>query len=363
MDRKISILFVIICGIGLLRECSAVPNEELPIGVMLCQSGNCADWGSSALKGSRMAVEEINASGGVLNKQLKLIVEDTEESISGAKAVTAFHNLLRQKVQFIIGPSWAPGALAIAPLATKVKDLIVITPSASSMEFSRSSDFLFNMRPPEEYATKALAKYSFDKGNRRAAIFSSQQPAESTQGKIFEEEFLRLGGVVTIRIEAIPTQMDLRTEALKIIKTKPDVVFFINYNQIDIGLKELSKLGFKGIKLGESLDDLRVASSGGLMEGLIVSKTSEPTNEFKEEFQQRYGEAPGLSAEGGYDAVFSLAQSIRQTGELNIPEIRNKLQAGTYSGAIGKFTFNDFREVLKSPILFKVTNGKLHLLD
>ena len=126
---------------------------------MLCQTGNCSDWGRSALKGARLAVENINAEGGgVLARKINLVIEDTDESISGAKAVTAFHSLRRKNLQFIIGPSWSPGALAILPLVSKLQDTIVITPSASAKEFSRAFPFIFNMRPPEDVATKALAK-------------------------------------------------------------------------------------------------------------------------------------------------------------------------------------------------------------
>ncbi len=344
-------------------NCLADQTRDLSIGVMLCQSGNCSDWGNSALKGSRLAIEKINANGGVLDRNVKLVVEDTDESISGAKAVTAYHSLRRQNLQFIIGPSWSPGALAILPLVSKSEDLILITPSASAKEFSRASPFIFNMRPPEDIATKALAKFAFDRGHKHIAIFSSQQPAESTQGRVFAEEFTRLGGIITIIIEAIPTQVDLRTEALRIVNTKPDAIFLMNYNQIETGLKELSKLKYKGLKMAISLDDLRIKNSEGIMEGIIVSKAVDPSEEFQREFRMRYNEKPGLSAEGGYDAVMCLVQAIKKGGDFDIAKIRNELQSGKYRGAIGDFTFNESREVIGVPIISIVKDGALQELQ
>lgn len=338
------------------------PKDKLKIGALLCQTGNCADWGTAALKGAELAVEKTNVHGGVLSKEIELVVEDSADSISGARAITAFQSLHSRNFKFYIGPSWAPAALSVAPVVAKLSDIIIITPSASAREFSRSASHIFNMRPPEELATRALARHAFNRGMRRAAIFSSQQPAESTQGKIFEDEFKKLGGEVTIRLEAIPTQLDLRAEALKIVTTSPDVVFIINYNQMETGIKELNKLGSKSMRMTISLDDARIASAKGLLEGIIIGRAAEPTEEFRNEFQKKFGEVPGLSAEGGYDAVMSLVQAIKESGNLNVSRIREKLQHGKYLGAIGEFTFDENREVVQAPLLFVVKNGKLVLL-
>ena len=347
--------------------CSTSYGEEkdtVKIGVLLCQTGNCADWGLSALKGAQLATEQINAAGGVLSKKVELIVEDSADSISGAKSVSAFQSLLAKNLNYYIGPSWSPAALAIAPIAAKRNDVILITPSASAREFSRSATHMFNLRPPEELATRSLARYAYNQGKRRAAIFSSQQPAESTQGRIFEDEFKKLGGEVAIRIEAIPTQTELKTEALKITSSLPDVIFLMNYNQIETGIKDLNNLGYRGMRMAISLDDARIAGAHGLFEGLIVGRAAEPTEEFRNAFKRRFGEASGLSAEGGYDAVMSLAQAINDTGNAEtISKVRDNLHHGKYSGAIGSFTFDDSREVVQAPVLFVVKSGKLVLIS
>jgi branched-chain amino acid transport system substrate-binding protein len=355
----ISLLIPLTCSTSYGEE-----KDTVKIGVLLCQTGNCADWGLSALKGAQLATEQINAAGGVLSKKVELIVEDSADSISGAKSVSAFQSLLAKNLNYYIGPSWSPAALAIAPIAAKRNDVILITPSASAREFSRSATHMFNLRPPEELATRSLARYAYNQGKRRAAIFSSQQPAESTQGRIFEDEFKKLGGEVAIRIEAIPTQTELKTEALKITSSLPDVIFLMNYNQIETGIKDLNNLGYRGMRMAISLDDARIAGAHGLFEGLIVGRAAEPTEEFRNAFKRRFGEASGLSAEGGYDAVMSLAQAINDTGNAEtISKVRDNLHHGKYSGAIGSFTFDDSREVVQAPVLFVVKSGKLVLIS
>ena len=117
------------------------------------------------------------------------------------------------------------------------------------------------------------------------------------------------------------------------------------------------------MRLAISLDDARVSSAKGLLEGFIISRAAEPSEEFRSAFKQRFGEPSGLSAEGGYDAVMLLAQALNQAGDFDARRVRDKLQQGSYSGAIGAFTFDENREVVQAPALFAVRNGKLERLS
>lgn len=257
---------------------TAHPKDLLNVGTLLCLSGNCADWGSAALKGSQLAAKEINARGGILGKTLNFVVEDTRESVSGAQAVTAFHKLTAdEKIHFIVGPSWSPGALAIAPLASKRRDLIMLTPSASSQDFNRAGANLFNLRPIEDQITASLARFAVHQGWRRVAVLSSSQPAEATQGRIFKDIFSQEGGTIVRYVETSPDLSDLKTEALQIVTTKPDAIFLIAYTQMVSAVKNFQTLGYKGKLLTISIDDARVVSAQGRLEGAIVAKAAAPS--------------------------------------------------------------------------------------
>jgi len=138
----------------------------------------------------------------------------------------------------------------------------------------------------------------------------------------------------------------------------------MNYNQIEAGAKELNALGYKGMRMAISLDDARIANAPGLFEALIVGRATEPKDEFRNAFKKRFGEALGLSAEGGYDAVLTFAQALQETGDTEaISRVRDSLQHGKFVGAIGEFTFNKDREVVQEPVLFVVRRGKLVLIS
>ena len=164
---------------------TAIGEDTFKVGVLLCQTGNCADWGTAASRGARLAQDELNSGGGVLSRKIELITEDTAESISGAHAVTAYQSLVNKKLHYIIGPSWSPGVMSIAPIAAKSMDVLLITPSASARDFSRTADNIFNIRPVEEASTRGIARYAFQQGKRRFLAVNRQQKAH-------KEEFLKM---------------------------------------------------------------------------------------------------------------------------------------------------------------------------
>lgn len=312
----------------------AFANDRICVGTLLCLSGNCADWGLAALKGAQLAAKEVNQLGGIMGKPLELLVEDTRESISGAQAVTAFEKLTSVSgVKLFIGPSWSPGALAIDPLVARRKEFLAITPSASAEGFSEAGENLFNMRPPERLATEQLAKYAIRMKWKRGAVFTSSQAAEMTQGQIFRDSFVNGGGEIVKYLESNPVSAEVRMEALQIIRSKPDVVFLMAYNQMLSAVSNLRQLGFKGPLLLISVDEARIEAAHGLLEGSIVARALPPSSEFVRKFEQEYNERPGLSAENGYDSVMALSKGIEAAQSINAAAVASKLPYVRFEGA------------------------------
>lgn len=354
------LLLIGVAASSVRAEDHAKKAPPLSIGALLCLTGNCSDWGTAALRGAQLAIEELNARGGVLGRPLELRVEDTQESIGGARAVSAFQKMSKvDGLQFLIGPSWSPGALSVAPLAAKRKDLILITPSASAEEFSRAGSNLFNLRPAERLSTEALASFAIARDWRRLAVLGSSQPAESAQGGIFKAAAIGRGATITSYIETNPELPDVRTEALQTIASKPDAIFVIAYNQMLSAITNLRSQGFRGPILTISIDDARVASAPRLLEGMYVAKALPPTDDFINRFRAKFGEAPGLSAENGYDSVVAFAQAIEGLKSFDPPVVSEALGKLRFEGAAGPLAFSADRAVRQQPGLYQVSSGKL----
>lgn len=217
------------------------------IGMPVCLSGACILDGDTAIKGAQFAIEDLNEKGGVLGRKVKIIAEDTAESISGAKAVSAFKKLrLDPEIKYFIGPSWSPGGMSIAPL---VKDVLITSSSLGVSEFNTASNLIFNSRGVDERGSRKLAQFAVGKNLKKAAVLSSQHAWSYAQGRFFKEEFNKLYGQVNILYEPLPTETNVRTEVLKAVRSKAEVVFISGYLLSDLYLRELYSIGYKGLIL------------------------------------------------------------------------------------------------------------------
>lgn len=331
-------------------------TSEWNLGLVLCLSGPCAPDGDFALKGVQLAVDEINKHGGVLGKQIRIHSEDTNEATSGAKAVGAFKKLrLNKDIHFFIGPSWTPGGLSLSPIVSKESDVIITSPSLGVREFHEAGDNIFNSRGTDEVTTQKAAQMAIKKGYKTAAIFSSQQPWEQLQGKYFKEEFERLGGKIVAMVEPLPTITNLSTEATKISSSKPDVIFFTQVVQLATAAKEMTKLGYKGPKIGAYIDGARIAEAQGSLEGAIFYTYQKPTDEYVKKFKEKYNKIPEIPAATGYDTVYAYATAIKSVGSFEVEKVKKAIPNIHFDGASGTVYFNGNRSVSKDPTLWQVT--------
>jgi branched-chain amino acid transport system substrate-binding protein len=338
---------------------SVAESPSWRVGVMVCLSGACAESGRNSLEGVQLAVDEINSKGGVLGHQVDLKVEDTVEGTSsGAGAVSAFRKLLEDSsIHFLIGPSWTPGGLSVAPIAAKRSDIILTSPSLGVADFDRAGDNIFNLWPHDEDATRNLASFALTKGWKRVAVFSSQQPWELLQGTTFSDEFARQGGHVVVKVEPLPTQPDLRAEALRIRSAKPDAVFLSNFTQMGVGAKQLRDLGYKGPLFAILMDDTRIETSAGALDDSIYSGYPAPDPGFSTSFRARYHKEPGIGADTAYDTMKLYAWAVTEAGTFDPGKVKSTIQSATLPGASGIIRFDKFGGVKKDPVLY-VVRGK-----
>jgi branched-chain amino acid transport system substrate-binding protein len=257
----------------------------------------------------------------------------------------------------MIGPSWTPGGLSVALIAAKRPDVILTSPSLGVADFDRAGENIFNLWPHDEHVTRNLASFALTKGWKRIAVFSSQQPWELLQGTIFSDEFARQGGHVVVKVEPLPTQPDLRAEALRIRSAKPDAVFLTNFTQMGVGAKQLRDLGYKGPLFAILMDDTRIETSAGALDNSIYSGYPAPEPGFSESFRARYHKEPGIGADTAYDTMKLYAWAVTQAGTFDPGKVKFTIQSARLPGASGMIQFDEFGGVKKDPVLY-VVRGK-----
>jgi branched-chain amino acid transport system substrate-binding protein len=334
-------------------------TRPIKIGATICLTTVCAEWGENELKGMQLAIKDINAKGGVLGRQLELTVQDSAES-DVKNAVNAYQALRQQNIQYIVGPTWTPAALALAPMASK-DDVVMVAASVGVADFNEVGENLFNTWVADEKGTRFLARHMYAEGSRKVAVFSSLQPWEKAQGDAFEDEFTKLGGTVTIKIEANDDAKDLRTEALKVKNSNPDTVVFTNLTDMGTAAKELKRLGYAGSQASILMDDKSVEIADGALDGTVYVQSPKSQQWFIDAYTKEYGTAPGVAADTAYDAVQLLAKGMTDAGTTDLAQVQKTMNAYREfkGGAAGDVTFDGTRGVVKDPVLWVVQGTKL----
>lgn len=313
------------------------------IGILLCLSGDCAQWGRASLNGANLAIDEINARGGLNGRKLIARVEDSREA-KPSDTITAFQSLASDpSIRLIIGPSWTPAGMALAPLAAQ-KRLILITPSMTVSDFSKTARNIFNAMPPEDLMTKALAEFAIRRGWRKVAIFASQHPAEFAQGKIFESSLKELGGTVSFFANPLPDAPDLRTEALRIHKSAPDAVYVSNW--WGTAPKALRAAGYVGPVLTRQMDPQRLEAAGGSLNNSFFPRYPKPSSQFETKYRERFKEDPPLFAATSYDIVQIYANVARQISADDFTGFERTFAGTNFEGTSGLILFGPDRTVV-----------------
>lgn len=346
--------YALLIGISAPLAVADANNNADPIRIdaMLCLTGACAEWGTDSLKGVQLAIETVNEQGGVLGRSFSLEAEDTAEDVP-VNAVNAFHRLRTQEdIKFIVGPTWTPAALSLAPLIKDDKRVIVISPTVGVREFNESASNIFNTWPHDDVATRKIARYAIQAGFRRAGVFSSEQPWEKLQGDTFSEEFVRNGGVITAKVEPPAMTPTLKFEAVRIRDSQPDVVFFANLTQMHLAAKELKRLHYPGAKLAVLLSETQIALAEGALDGAVFPAYPSEQNGFDERFRRRFGTTPGASSATAYDAVMLYARAVQTAGTLQPQTVARSLaQTRGFRGVSGEINFDDHGGITRQPTL------------
>ena len=174
-----------------------IKEPPLKIGVVLCLTGGCKQTGTHTLNGLMLARDEINSRGGIHDRQVELVVQDSRELDSPSHAVSAYRQLrLDRSISLFVGTSWSIGGLAVAPIAAR--DPVILTSASIGLEaFNEAGSNIFNLWPHDSVSTKALARHAIDRGWRKAAVISNTNPWESQLAQVFRDEYKRLGGSET----------------------------------------------------------------------------------------------------------------------------------------------------------------------
>jgi branched-chain amino acid transport system substrate-binding protein len=351
---------------------TVLAEPVIKIGEIDPLTGGVSQYGIGCHQGFLLAIDEINASGGVLGSKLQLISEDTLSK--AGQSSTAIRKLITQdQVVAVLGDATSSASLEAGTVAQAEK-VPMITPTATNPRITEIGDFIFRVCFLDEFQGRLLAHFAHDKLNaRKIAIMTDVKQDYSVDlARFFKEEFTRLGGTIVREQSYSSGDTDFRAQLSTIRAVKPDAVCVPGYYpEASIMLKQARSVGLSMPFLGcdgwanQSLIDV----GGKAVDGCYFTNHFSPDDpspavqNFVRIFKEKYGVTPDTFAALGYDAARLLADAIKRAGSPDRLAIRNALaQTSDFEAVTGKISIDANRNASKAGVIVTVKEGKFELV-
>ncbi|MBL9190190.1 MAG: ABC transporter substrate-binding protein [Opitutaceae bacterium] len=349
---------------------AALAQGPIKIGEYASLTGKEAGFGQTSHQGVVLAVEEINARGGVLGRPLELVYEDNQTK-PGESATVVKKLLSRDKVVALIGEVSSGRSLEAAPIAQAAK-IPMIAPAATNPAVTQKGDYIFRVCFIDPFQGTVMAKFALnDLKARKVAIISSVSNAYSVGlAKFFRETFVPGGGTVALEQKYSEGDKDFRAQLTAVKAAGVDAVFVPGYyTESALIVRQARDLGLTMPFLGgDGWEDEQLLKIGGpALNGCYYSTHFSPENDdpavarFVTAYKTRWkGEVPGAFSALGYDSVYVLADAIKRAGTTEGPKLRAALAATKdFPGASGVTTLDKDRNASKAATIIAIKGGKL----
>jgi branched-chain amino acid transport system substrate-binding protein len=348
---------------------NGITAEPIKIGEYASLTGKEAGFGQTSHHGLILALEEINAAGGVLGRPLELAYEDNQTK-SGESATAVKKLISRDKVVAIIGEVSSGRSLEAAPIAQAAK-IPMIAPAATNPKVTQTGNYIFRVCFIDPFQGTVMAKFAKeDLKAKKVAILSSVSNAYSLGlAKFFKETFIEGGGQIGTEKNFSEGDKDFRAQLTAVKAAGVDAVFVPGYyTESALIVRQARDLGltipFFG---GDGWEDEQLLKIGGeALNGCYYSthfsaeNTDPVVTKFVEKYKTRWnGEIPGAFSALGYDAVYVLADAIKRAGTTEGPKLRDALAATRdFPSVSGATTIDKDRNASKAATIIALRDGK-----
>jgi branched-chain amino acid transport system substrate-binding protein len=317
-------------------------GNTIKIGWIGPLTGDVSSIGTVNKAAVQVAVDEVNATGGVNGKQIQMFYEDAQ--CNAQLAVSAAQKLISINGVSIIISECSTETSAFGPMAMQNK-VIVFSPVSSAPSLSQLGKYFFRDYPSDSFAGKFEADYAYNKlGARKVAILYHISDYGTGLKDVFTQEFQNLGGTIVDVEGASQTATDYRTALSKIKGLNPDLIYSPMYpDGATIALTQASQLGMKTKFLdSDAFDDpnLEKAVSGKGTFLFAIPATASLPQDLQKKISAITGGTDMPAGTGpSYDAIKIIAAAIIKTGT-NPDRLADAIRATQYDGVSGHIAFD-----------------------
>lgn len=352
-----------------MYSCNKGGSNEILIGEFASLTGSEATFGQSSHNGLELAVEEINKSGGVLNRQVKLITDDTQSKTQ--EVPTVVQKLInRDKVVAVVGEVASSRSKAGAPICQAAK-IPMITPASTNPEVTSIGDYIFRVCFIDPFQATVMSKFAINSMKvKKVALLVDQKNAYSTGlADNFKNVFTQMGGEILEEQKYSAGDKDFKAQLTALKAKNPDAIFIPGYytdvNLISIQAREIGLTcplfgsdGWESEKLTEG--KAKDALEGSFFSTHVSADDPSPrVQDYIKKYKAKYNKEPDAMSFLAYDAGMILFEAIKKAGSTEGEKIKNELaKTKDFPGVTGIITINEQRNAIKPAVVLEIKDGK-----
>jgi branched-chain amino acid transport system substrate-binding protein len=359
--------------LALIAAGSAIfAQEQIVIGEYASLTGGSASFGQSSHKGTALAIDEINAAGGVLGKKLKLITED-DQSQAGQPATIVRKLIAQDKAIAVLGEVASSKSLEAAPICQQSK-IPMISPASTNPKVTEVGDYIFRVCFIDPFQGTVMSKFAQSKGWKKVAVLTDvKQDYSVGLAEFFIKDFKGSGGQIVKEQKYSTGDKDFKPQLTSIKAANPDAIFVPGYYaEVSLIAKQARLLGIKAPLLGGDgwVGDSLLKVAGNALDGSFFSAhfssddKASTVQGFVEKFKAKYGAVPDDMAALGYDSTMILADAIKRAGTTEPQKLRDAIAATKdHQGVTGKISLDAQRNANKPAVILTIGNGGFQFVE
>ena len=367
MKKLLVTVAIILSCVFLFSHFGYAASGTIKIGAVQPLSGNLAVYGQGFRRAIDLAVDEINARGGINGKKLSVIYEDGEGTAKDS--VAAVRKLIDiDKVPVILGPAASSNFLAVAPICESAH-VVLIGAESASPAITKAGKYIFRVFPSDKLQGRGVAELVAKLGYKKVPVLYINNDWGKGLKDEFVKDFTKKGGKVLAEIPYDQGKTDYRAELLEIKELHPKATVALVYVKDGaVIFKQAYELGIKTQWIAGSAakSGKLIKLAGKAVEGLIgtypaFSTDSPQYRHFVTLWKKKYGNKKiGIFAEYNYDMVHLVAMAIAKGGTTpdGIRKALFEVSKG-YKGVTGDKTFDANGDVGSSYGVWMIKNGKI----
>lgn len=364
---RVGLVVLLVSTLGLFFA-GYIKKEPIRMGFVATLTGKQAELGLQERNGVQLAIETINASGGVAGRPVELIIRDDLGTPEGAKS--ADRELINMGVAAIIGHATS-GQTTNGLQVTNPAHVVLLAPTTSTPLLTGKYEYFFRVHPTFLNAAQGFAKHIYRdrKLTKMAVLYDTDNAAYTEMYRtVFTDKYQTMGGVLVGEVAfSSSARPDFALLLSKLHESNAEGLLIISADMDAAMIAQRARLmgwqvPFFAAAWAQTMT--LIYQGGQAVEGMEIEQASALDSQapdfliFIKHYSDRFGQFPAFGAAHGYEAAMVLAAALQKTGGKADGLRQALLEIRDFKGLVDNFSFNQYGDVVRPSYLNVIRGGK-----